>query len=249
MAVATTPASSATAASKENRLYNQMRREAISRANRVLMAVGPEYILPKPEDGEDLTTAVAFERYGLVNDLGFAEHHYYMAVNLRGVSKQRRQKIERGIKAAEYLRRLLKEEPICISDDRGIGKLDPLYPITKLNDLIYQLRARSRSRREHESGLEYSVEKLQIHERSAIEWLTGVELPKIFKQYLRMEAKVERNPNRNAVPRPPMGPYIRFARQFLIEFDIRQADGQLYTDETIAKALTDVRSGRRRRKG
>jgi hypothetical protein len=121
MAVATTPAWSATAASKENRTQNQMRREALSRANRILMAVGPEYVLPKPEDGEDLTTAVAATRYKLVFDLSLAEHQYYMAVNR--VSKQRRRKIERGIRAAQYLKKLLEYERICIPDDRGMASL------------------------------------------------------------------------------------------------------------------------------
>ncbi len=249
MAVITPPADWASAVSEGKRLYNQRHREAISRANRILMAVGPKHLLPNPDDGEDLATAIMVERYKLVDDLRNAEIQYYMAVTLRPVSKQRRQKIERGIKAAEYLKKLQKDERICITDDSGTGNLDPLYPIAMIDKWIYQLRARGRDRRSLESGQEYSVERLHVHKRSPFEWLTGVELPRIFEQHFHLEAKVERNPDRGAVPRPPEGPYMRFACRFLIEFGIRQRNGRPYSAEAIAKALTNARSGGSRRKG
>jgi hypothetical protein len=248
MTVPTAPAASARAA-EGNRIYNQVRRAAISRANRILMAVGPEYVLPDPDDGEDLATATVAKRYKLVDDFRSAEFQYVQGLGLRGVSKQRRQKIQRGIRAAQYLKRLLNNELILIPNDRGVLELgDFLYPITKLDHMIYQLRARARSRKELELDMEYSAKTLHLHERSLIEWLTGIELPRIFEQHFHMKARVERCPDRNAAYRPPAGSYMRFARQFLIEFGIRKSDGQPYTDETIAKALTDVRSRRNRRK-
>jgi hypothetical protein len=173
----------------------------------------------------------------LVDDIERAYFYYRQAVLLRGISKQRRRKIERGIKAANYLKKLQNEEHIFVPDDRG-RKLDPLYPMPKLDPWIYRLCGMA-NRRSNAKLLPYS----------AFEWLTGVELPRIFEQLLpAMKAKVERDADR-AAHRPPQGPYIRFARQFLIEFDIRKRNGLPYSDEAIAKALTNARSGRRRRKG
>jgi hypothetical protein len=64
---------------------------------------------------------------------------------------------------------------------------------------------------------------------SALQWLTGELLPAVFTKHFRRAAKISRTSNeRRAVVG---GPYVRFARQVLIELDVK------CSDETIAVAL------------
>jgi hypothetical protein len=193
------------------------------------MAIDPEYVLSNVEGGDDL-----------VDDLERAYFYYRQALRLRGIPYQRRRKFELGLKAAKYLKKLQNEEHIFVPDDHG-RRLDPLYPMPSLDPWVYRLHALS------ESG---PRSKSKLLPYSAFEWLTGVVLPRIFEQLLpSMKANVGRHGGRDAERRPPEGRYIRFARQFLIEFGICKSNGQPYSDEALAKALTNARTGRRRRKG
>jgi hypothetical protein len=86
-------------------------------------------------------------------------------------------------------------------------------------------------------------------DRSPFYWLAGEYLPHIFEMFFETKPKVERDPDRSrsAARRPADGPYIRFADCALRELGIKYK-GQPYTRNTIAKALTDAQSGRKRRK-
>jgi hypothetical protein len=78
--------------------------------------------------------------------------------------------------------------------------------------------------------------------RSPFEDLVG-ELAKFFKKQFGLEATF----HRRASDKQPDGPFIRFVVQILAEFKITNR-GRAYSRESIAKALTDVRTGRVRRK-
>jgi hypothetical protein len=63
---------------------------------------------------------------------------------------------------------------------------------------------------------------------SALQWLTGELLPAVFTKHFHRPAKISRDPNAGGALG---GPYVRFARQVLIELGVK------CSDETIAVAL------------
>jgi hypothetical protein len=77
---------------------------------------------------------------------------------------------------------------------------------------------------------------------SAFENLVGRMLRSTFEQHFKIEAKVERPPDRTAVDRPACGPFIDFAEQCLTEFGITKNGSDPYSRESIAKALSDART-------
>ena len=77
--------------------------------------------------------------------------------------------------------------------------------------------------------------------RSPFEWVAGHYLPEVFRTHFGTTATFHR---RKGVPDSPA---IRFIEQALIELGITDS-GRAYARESIAKALSDVRSGRVRRK-
>src|SRR5262249_49172793 len=83
--------------------------------------------------------------------------------------------------------------------------------------------------------------------RSTKEWLAGKKLPEIFERHFLKRAGISRDSDAKGGPRKADGPYIRFAVAALQELKITNG-GVPYSGETIARALTDVRAGRVRRK-
>jgi hypothetical protein len=195
--------------------------------DRVLAAVGPEYV-PSNLNRRyfDLCLGMAMVQYSTA-----CEMH-------QGTAKQYR-KTERVIATAKRLKFQVQ------SDEFYSSKLDTLIPqLDAAINVLEQSKLSLEEIRYQQSRIE-NQRRFHTRERSAIEWLTGVELPTIFEEHLHIEAKVEWGPDRGALRRSPGGPYIRFARQFLIEFI-----NSNFSDKTIALALIDARSGRaRRRKG
>ena len=78
--------------------------------------------------------------------------------------------------------------------------------------------------------------------RSAFENLIG-SLSDVFRKEFCLEPTF----HRRASDKQPDGPFIRFVVRVLAEFKITNR-GRAYSRESIAKALTDVRTGRVRRK-
>jgi hypothetical protein len=91
------------------------------------------------------------------------------------------------------------------------GSYPPLLPqIKRLGDLLEQVKL---------EAVDYTG--------SSVENLTGVLLPYVFEYHFRKAPKLSRDANTNT----PSGPYIRFARQVCIEFEIQ------CSPETIASAM------------
>jgi hypothetical protein len=79
-----------------------------------------------------------------------------------------------------------------------------------------------------------------LRKRSPFEWLVGAYLPETFRKCFGKKPTLRRKDNKL------YGPYIQFAEQVLIEFEITK-NGRPYGREAIAKALGDVKHGRTRR--
>lgn len=77
--------------------------------------------------------------------------------------------------------------------------------------------------------------------RSAFEWMAGHYLPELFRTHFGRKPTFHR---RNNVPD---GPAIRFIERALVELGITNRK-RAYSRESIAKALTDARTGRARNK-
>jgi hypothetical protein len=82
----------------------------------------------------------------------------------------------------------------------------------------------------------------QFRKCSAIEWFTGTHLPLVFRHVFCRPPKLSRDTSQLFD-----GPYIRFAEAVLGELEITNG-GHPYSRETIARALTNARKGKGRRK-
>jgi hypothetical protein len=85
------------------------------------------------------------------------------------------------------------------------------------------------------------IHELGMGERSAFEWLVGQYLPHLFQEHFGRRAGRSRGTHGLG------GPYMRFAKQVLIELGITNHD-RAYSDESISKALSKPRPDRGRRK-
>jgi hypothetical protein len=84
-----------------------------------------------------------------------------------------------------------------------------------------------------------------LRTRSPFEWLVGQYLPETFEKYFGEKPGLSRRPSDGKLLD---GKYLRFAEQVLIEFGITKKNGRTYERESIAKAFSDVRGGRIRRR-
>jgi hypothetical protein len=109
----------------------------------------------------------------------------------------------------------------------------------RINDLEYDLRW----------GPDFlNVARLGIYKDtwkaySPFEWLAGHYLPKLFEEQVGLKPAFHRHSRDNL----PDGPVIRFTEQALAELGVTRGKRR-YSRESIAKAMTDIRSGRRRKK-
>jgi hypothetical protein len=79
--------------------------------------------------------------------------------------------------------------------------------------------------------------------RSPLEWIAGHYLPELFEKHFGLSRKFYRRSEDNN----PDGPMIRFVERALIELEITNR-GRAYARETIAKAISDMRTHRVRKK-
>jgi hypothetical protein len=85
--------------------------------------------------------------------------------------------------------------------------------------------------------------ELYLDEQSALAFLVGDCLPKIFEKHFQRNAGLGLNPG----TRKKTSPYLRFAVAVLRELNIKTCDGQPHRVGTISRAVNDVRSGRPRK--
>jgi hypothetical protein len=85
--------------------------------------------------------------------------------------------------------------------------------------------------------------ELSLDQHGALAALVGKWLPEVFEK--NFKAKAGRGRNKDGTPN---GPYIRFAHAALDELQIKRPNGQRDSDETIVRAMTELKSGRARRK-
>jgi hypothetical protein len=78
---------------------------------------------------------------------------------------------------------------------------------------------------------------------SPFEWLAGHFLPKLFEEQFGIKPAF----HRRSGDKLPESPVIRFTEQALIELGITRGKCR-YSRHSIAKAISDIRSGRRRKK-
>jgi hypothetical protein len=89
------------------------------------------------------------------------------------------------------------------------------------------------------------IKELSLNEHSALNWLVGERLTKVFATHFERPAALSRDPNTGE----PRGPYIRFAAAVLGELNIKKTNGDPYSLETIARAMKDLKTGRARKRG
>jgi hypothetical protein len=189
------------------------------------------------------------DRQGLRHDLGWAGTWYGTRVSLRDEAKRDR-RIEAALKAAKrFQQKLAKLEygdlPQILEYLPKTDRLKEDSPfVKKLQRFIAQADAALKTPRDPgwaKDSVAQLAKELHLGERSPLEWLAGVELPKIFEKHFGRPARISRDKN-GAVG----GPFVRFAAAALKELKIQNKD-KPFAAETIADALANARNNRSRR--
>jgi hypothetical protein len=203
--------------------------------------------------GQDKVPA-SLNKRELLHGLGSCLANYNAALE-RSSNKRIREEMARLNRALLPAKRLQREMPLPADDDRGLpftevehfGELlgyliDALE--SKIDDLQFELRngpdfdeaiALNKYPREY-------ADRWKAH--SPFEWIAGRYLPELFKEQFGASPTFHR---RKADDKPD-SPLIRFVETALIELGISHR-GRNYSREAIAKAVTDVRTGRVRKRG
>jgi hypothetical protein len=183
------------------------------------------------------------DRAALCSDLVAAvtEHHIRSNFGSPKIAKERIERLKMIRTRAKQLALLLK------ADDDDWGLVRRLWPaedgsplartkflVEQIDqiDLLQGLPRDAIRRTEHRFGIT----------GSPFAWLVGGRLTELLKKHFGIEATFHRNDG------VPAGAFIGFAEQVLVEFQITN-DGKPYELESVARALTDARAGRDRRKG
>ena len=90
------------------------------------------------------------------------------------------------------------------------------------------------------------IDEMGIDRRSSFEWLVGEHLPCIFEKHFLQSAGFTRDPYTDKVDKVDSA-YIRFVRSALDQLNIKNNDAP-YSTGSIARALTDGKAGRPRKK-
>jgi hypothetical protein len=175
-------------------------------------------------------------------ELVVTEHHIRSNFGSSKIAKERIDRLKMIRKRAWQLALLLKDD----DDDWGMVRL--LWPaadgspLARTEFLIEQLDRLDMLRGAPRDAIRLTEKRFNVTD-SPFTWLAGARLPELFKKHFGIEAAVHRNKDN-----VPVGAFIGFANQVLIEFGITNG-GKPYELESIIRARTDARSGRRRRKG
>jgi hypothetical protein len=216
--------------------------------DRILQAAGQKYV---PAD---------LDKYALWNSLEWSATWFDVATQLgshkSAKDRARRRKLAQIEKAAEQMMRLLSDnverDPILAGAQRvvvdALRELRLSVPAARVPTGQRHAGGEAHSKGSHDRLRrfdQFTVSPLFSGEASAFEWLVSKCLPRLFETHFKRRAGQSAN-----------GPYIRFAEQVLIEFNIKHR-GRAYTRGAIETALKFARhgepprrrQGRRKRKG
>ncbi len=205
-------------------------------ADRVLAAVGKHFV-PLELDSNPIFHEIRSEQ--LLRHLKWCAIWYRDAVEFSS-SKLEKDQIHRLTKIRNMAIRLYD----LLSDDsrRFLSRLLPPSEGAPGADVKRLIEAVDRQlAAERESGHRGSY-KDSFRDCSAFEWLAGKHLPLVYKHIFCKDPGFSRSASQQ-----PDGPYIRFAEKVLDELKIKNGIKR-YSREAIARALSDARAGRARRK-
>jgi hypothetical protein len=218
--------------------------------NRILRAVGskftplhtyplnryPEYPYPTANSDRSIDLAALLDA---------SVNNYHAAVDSRGHKELKAviRNLEAVSKAARSLRKLLHEEkhlPTKLANGQLIIDIERLLEtnVSKIADLKEWMEDP-----QYVGVARWKELKLQFLMRSPFEWLAGTYLANDFWGFYGDKPTLQRGTDGKI----KKGPFIRFVHQVLVEFKITNS-GVPFSDEAIARALTDARKGRFRAK-
>jgi hypothetical protein len=221
-----------------NKGLNQKSLDATA-VQRILAAVGEKFIPP------DL------DKQKLVTDLASCLATYSSAVQRRSdkPTKDRVRRLKSIQNAAKRLERQLVPDDIWDWSDR-FSECERLQEEVKyliervdleIEDLTFELRWGPDWLENIRRGLAPRALADRWKARSPFEWVAGHYLPELFRTHFG------RKPTFNRGKGVPDSPAIRFIERALTELGITNR-GRPYSRGSIAKALTDARTGRARNK-
>jgi hypothetical protein len=180
------------------------------------------------------------DRAALWSDLleAVGEHHIRSTFGSSKIAKERIERLKKIRTRAHQLASLLKAD----DDDWGLVRL--LWPAEDASPLasLIELMDRIDVTEEKPSNLVRKTVRRFGITVSPFAWLVGGRLKELFKKHFGIDATFHRNEDQ-----VPAGAFVGFVEQVLVEFHIMN-HGKPYRPESIARALTDARAGRLRRK-
>jgi hypothetical protein len=211
--------------------------------DRILKAVGPKVVLLKqdPDSPPDPNKVLT---YRIPRDISY----YYAAVESRSAKTKAEQ-----LRALELLSESAAElkERLELVDDQW-EDWENQNNIYELGQLLSRVKSRSEVLKwETEWGpnsrssemVKWRALNTVLRTRSPFEWLAGTCLPETYTNCFGEKPTLARRSSDNKLD----SPFIRFVEQVLIEFKITNS-GRPCGREAIARALTDARKNRFRRK-
>ena len=196
--------------------------------NRIFAAVGH---LPIPPDLDSDPIFHQLRKWLMRQYLIWCPYWYREAVKLSSSKLEKNQ-----IRRLNEVRRAADKLNDLLSDSEGLS-LGFAPRITPMIEAIDRQLASVTDSKGPDLAYRDSFRK-----RSAFEWFIGQHLPLVFQHIFCQPAGI----SRGARPQPD-GPYIRFAESALRELQITNR-GHFYSRESIARALSDARKERVRRK-
>jgi hypothetical protein len=177
----------------------------------------------------------------------------YLAVRERASDRPKMDRLRRLgsiSKAAKRLKKQLEPDDVWDwSQDQESRYLhsDIGYLIKRIEGKISDLNHELEWGPDSDQAIRLGVDPRALADRwkaySPFEWTAGHYLPELFAKHFGVAATFHRR-NADVVPESPT---IRFVEQALVELGILN-DGKPYSRGSIAKALSDLRTGRRRKK-
>jgi hypothetical protein len=191
---------------------------------------------------------VPIDRDGLLADIQTCLGTYYAALE-RASDRPLREKIRTLKKAAATARQLRDQlhsgmidailiEPLDGECEEFVSRIE-----SRISDLEFELTFGpdwQEAIRLDQDPIKYAQ---RWRSRSPFEWVAGHYLPQAFAKHFSTQPRF----HRRAKDRVPEGAVIRFVEQALVELGVTKR-GKPYSREAIAKALTDCRAHRVRKR-
>jgi hypothetical protein len=189
----------------------------------------------------------AIDRAGLLSDIQSCLSTYYAALE-RASDKPLRQQVNALKKAIATANRLREQIHACVIDtDFSLLDSECEWFVSRAQSRLSDLNMELTWGPDWEEALRLGEDTLTYSQRwrsrSPFEWIAGHYLPQAFAKHFSTQPRF----HRRAKDRVPEGPVIRFVEQALLELGIRKR-GKPYSREAIAKALTDCRAHRFRKR-